>query len=73
MSNPVDAWDGFFGVPGCADFAVRVASVEETTQADLTPVAVSSRGQRGEEPPYPIQRVTLAAAMAEGFVLGAAS
>ena len=59
-------------MPGCADFAVGVTSVEEATQPGLTAVADPlMRG--GEEPPYPIQRVILAASMPEGFVLGAAS
>ena len=70
--DPVDAPDGFLCVPGCADFAVGVTSVEETTQACLTAVA-DPLGSGGEEPAYPIQRVILAASMPEGFVLGAAS
>ena len=37
--DPVDASDRFGCVPGCAHFAVGVTSIEETTQADLAPVA----------------------------------
>ena len=37
--DPVDASDRFGCVPGCADFAVGVTSVEETTQPCLTAVA----------------------------------
>ena len=69
--DPVDASDRFGCVPGGADFAVGVTSVEETTQPGLTAVADPLGG--GEEPPYPIQRVILAASMPEGFVLDSSS
>jgi len=35
----VDAPYGFLGVPGCADFSVGVAGVEEATQPCPAPVA----------------------------------
>ena len=70
--DPVDASYRFGCVPGCADFAVGIASVEETTQPGLTAVA-DPLMSGGEEAAYPIQRVILAASMPEGFVLGAAS
>ena len=70
--DPVDASDRFGCVPGGADFAVGVTSVEETTQADLAPVA-DPLMRSGEEPPYPIQRVIFAASMPEGFVLDSSS
>ena len=63
----VDAPDGFLRVPGCAHFAVGVTSVEESTQPGLTAVADLVVGG-GEEPPYPIQRVTFPASVSEGFV-----
>ena len=60
--DPVDASYRFLRVPGCADFAVGVTGIEETTQPGLTAVADPlMRG--GEEPPYPIQRVILAASV----------
>ena len=60
--DPVDASYRFLGVPGCADFAVGVTGIEETTQPCLTPVADPlMRG--GEEAAYPIQRVILAASV----------
>ena len=68
----VDASHGFGCVPGGADFAVGVTSVEESAQACLTAVA-DPLGSGGEEAAYPIQRVIFAASMPEGFVLGAAS
>ncbi len=70
--DPVDASDRFLRVPGGADFAVGVTSVEETTQPCLTAVA-DPLGSGGEEPPYPIQRVILASSMPEGFVLDSSS
>ena len=70
--DPVDASYRFLRVPGCAHFAVGVTGIEETTQADLAPVADPlMRG--GEEAAYPIQRVILAASMPEGFVLDSSS
>ena len=70
--DPVDASYRFLGVPGCAYLPVGVTGVEETTQPGLTPVADPlMRG--GEEPPYPIQRVILAASVSEGFVLDSSS
>ena len=70
--DPVDASYRFLGVPGGADFAVGVTGVEETTQPCLTPVA-DPLMRSGEEPPYPIQRVILAASVSEGFVLDSSS
>ncbi len=70
--DPVDAPYRFLRVPGGAHFAVGVTGIEETTQPGLTAVA-DPLMRSGEEPPYPIQRVILAASMPEGFVLGAAS
>ena len=37
--DPVDASYRFLRVPGCAYLPVGVTSIEETTQACLTPVA----------------------------------
>ena len=37
--DPVDASYRFLRVPGCAHLPVGVTSIEETTQADLAPVA----------------------------------
>ena len=48
--DPVDVSDGFGGVPGCADFSVGVASVEETTEAGLASVA-DAFGSRCQEAP----------------------
>ena len=60
--DPVDAPYRFLRVPGCAYLAVGVTGIEETTQADLAPVADPlMRG--GEEAAYPIQRVILAASV----------
>ena len=60
--DPVDAPDGFLGVPGGAYLAVGVTSIEETAQAGLTSVADAFVGG-GEEAPYPIQRVCFAASV----------
>ena len=70
--DPVDAPYRFLRVPGCAHFPVGVTSIEETTQADLAPVA-DPLMRSGEEPPYPIQRVILAASVSQGFVLDSSS
>ena len=60
-------------MPGCAVPPRRGHHpFEETTQADLAPVA-DPLGSGGEEPPYPIQRVILASSMPEGFVLDSSS
>ena len=58
----VDASHGFGCVPGGADLAVGVTSVEEATQPGLTAVA-DFLGSGGEEAAYPIQRVIFAASV----------
>ena len=64
----VDAPHGFLGVPGCADFSVGVTGVEEATEAGSAPVA-DTFGSGCQEASYPIQRVSFAAPVPEGFVL----
>lgn len=49
-----------------------VAGCEEATEPCPASVADPLRSG-GEKPPYPIQRVTLAASVPKGFVLGSAS
>ncbi len=64
----VDASYGFLGVPGCTDFSVGITGVEETTQACPAPVA-DTFGSGCQEASYPIERVSFAAPVPEGFVL----
>lgn len=64
----VDAPDGFLGVPGGADFAVGVAGGEQTAQLGLGAV-VKALVCLGEQPPGAVERVSLAATVADDLVL----
>jgi len=68
IRDVVDAPHGFLRVPGSADLAAWVTSVEEPDEL-RSALVVESFGGFGEQAPASIQRAVLPAAVAEGVVL----